>query len=466
MRIILTFLLVLIIAPPANSQVFNAKKITLDNGLEVIILPNDRAPVVTHSVWFKVGAADEPPTKSGMAHYFEHLMFKGTETLAPGEFSKIIKQLGGNGNAFTSQDTTAYYQNIASTHLKRVMELEADRMNNLVVPAEHFASEKKVVLEERRQRTENNPRALFTEQMRSALFINHPYGTPVIGWMNEIESYDWDAVKGFYETWYAPNNAVVIISGDTTVEEAKILANETYGHLKPKEIPSKARGKVAPAIGETVMSLYDKTIKQPSFQSLYLAPSSNQNYSDSLALSVLNEILNGGPTTRLYKSLVVEQKKAVNVGFSYQSSALDYGSIWMSGTPAKDVSPQELKALILAEIQKVIDDGVTEKETQEAITRLTDSIIFARDSISGPAMIFGHAYMTGSTIEEIENWPTELSKVTPQNIKNVATQYINSQAPWIRPPVTGYLYPEKMGAPKTDVSKENMATSNKEGSAE
>ena len=446
-KLIFLSLTVIFLCPNISyAKTFNAESFTLDNGLQVVVIPNHRAPIITHMIWYKVGAADETSGLSGMAHYFEHLMFKGTKTLAPGEFSKTVKSLGGNDNAFTGQDYTAYFQTISVRHLETLMKMETDRMMNLAPPEADFKSEKKVVLEERRQRTENDPRGLFSEQMRSALFVNHPYGTPTIGWMNEIKGYQWDDVKDFYHTWYAPNNAIVIISGDVTAPIVRPMIERTYGTLKPKELPIRKRPEVPPAIGGTEMTLRHPAIHQPSFQEIYLAPSSHQNKQDSLALQVLQEIMSGGPTTRLYKKLVVEQKKATSVSLSYQSSALDYGTIWLYGIPAQGVDLPALKNLIAQEIKTVIEQGVSEQETKEAIQRLQDQAVYARDSLSGPAMIFGHALTTGSTIDDIENWATDIATVTPKQVQEAAKQYLNPDAHWIRPPVTGYLYPEQKTA--------------------
>jgi zinc protease len=432
----------LLLAAPAHAKIFNAESFTLDNGLQVVVIPNHRAPVVTHSVWYKVGAADEPQGLSGMAHYFEHLMFKGTETVPPGVFSTTVKKLGGQHNAFTGHDYTAYYENISVEHLERMMKMEADRMVNLSVPPEHFQSEKQVVLEERRQRTDNNPVSLFTEQMKSHLFVNHNYGRPVIGWFNEIEGYEWEDVKKFYDAWYAPNNAIVVISGDITAKEVKPVAERTYGKLKPKELPPRKRTEVVPAIAETEMTLNHSSIHQPSLRQIFLAPNYKDNKQDALALQVLDEILSGGATTRLYKNLVVVQKKAISVGITYQGDAIDKGTIWIGATPAKDITLEELKNLIHAEIQDVIKNGVTKKETDEAIQRLQDSAVFARDSLQGPAMIFGYALANGGTIDDVENWSDDIAKVTPQAVQAAAAKYLDIKDPWIRPPVTGYLLPE------------------------
>ena len=456
MRIALTFFLVIFASHHSYGQekntqtiekkaTFGAESFTLDNGLQVVVIPNDRAPIVTHMAWYKVGAADEPYGSSGLAHYLEHLMFKGTKTLAPGEFSTTVKKLGGNDNAFTSQDYTAYFQSIAKEHLETVMAMEADRMQNLNPPEDHFTSEKKVVIEERRQRTENDPRGLFGEQLRNALYVNHPYGLPVIGWMHEIERYEWGDVKTFYDIWYAPNNAILIISGDVTARDVKPIAERTYGKVPAKDIIPRMRSEIPSAIGEGRIVLKHPSIHQPAFQKIYLAPSAAQNKDHALALQVLNEILDGGATTRLYRSIVVDQKKASSVSLGYQSSAVDSGAIYVSGVPLEGVSLEELEALIEAEIQKIIQDGVTEQEVRDAIQRLQDAAIFARDSVAGPAMIFGRALTTGSTIEDIEYWAYDIGQITGADIQEVAKLYLNKDEPYIRPPVTGYMLPQKEG---------------------
>lgn len=440
--LLLGFILTLILPITAgNANTFNAESFTLKNGLEVILIPNHRVPVVTHMIWYKVGAADELPGLSGMAHYLEHLMFKGTKKQKPGEFSKRVKELGGSDNAFTSQDYTAYFQSIPVQHLEEVMSREADRMVNLTPPPEHFASEKNVVIEERRQRTENDPRGLFFEQTRSALFINHPYGTPVIGWMNEIEKYEWEDVKKFYDKWYAPNNAILIVTGDITLKKLKPLVEKTYGKVKPKGLPERKRPEVPKATGDTLMTLEHKTILQDSFSQRFLAPAYHKNKKDALALSILQEIISSGPTTRLYKSLVVDQKKAISAGMSYTGQALDYGTISISARPINGTSLEEVENLLHAEIQNIIKNGVTKTEVSEAIQRLQDTAIFSRDSLSGPAMIFGYSISTGSTIDDIEYWTQNLEEITPKDVQRVTKKYLDINSPWVRTPVTAHLKP-------------------------
>lgn len=437
----LLFLLLLVTAFPARAQTFDAQEFTLQNGMQVVVIPNHRAPVVTHMVWIKVGGADNLPGRSGMAHYFEHLMFKGTKTMAPGDFSKIVKTLGGEDNAFTGQDYTAYFQSIAVENLPKVMEMEADRMQNLAPPEEHFKSEKAVVLEERRQRTDNDPRAMFNEQINSALYVNHPYGTPVVGWMDEIEKYDWADVKTYYDTWYAPNNAILVVSGDITAEKLKPLAEKYYGAIPKKNIPARLRPVIPPAPAQTLLTLEHPSVHQSVFQKIYLAPSESKERQDSLALQVLAEIMNGGPTARLYKSIVVDQKKATSVAFDYNSTMLDYGAIIVGATPSANSTPEETGRLLDAEIRKVIDSGVTEAEVKRAVQSLQDDAIFARDSVAGPAMIFGSALTTGSTVSDVENWAQDIAKVTPASVKAAAAKYLDDAQAWIRPPVTGYLLP-------------------------
>lgn len=450
------FLVLAILAfpQPAIAQTFGAQEFKLENGLQVVVIPNHRAPVVTSMLWLKVGAADELPGLSGMAHYLEHLMFKGTAKMAPGEFSRTVKMLGGNDNAFTSQDYTAYFQSIAVEHLPRMLEMEADRLVNLSPPADHYASEKKVVIEERKQRTDNDPREEFGEQMNSALFINHPYGTPIIGWMAEIERYEWPDVKSFYDVWYAPNNAVLVVSGDITAEKIKPIVEKHFGAIPKKVIPERKRPEVPPAVGETFVKVQDASVHQSVYQKMFIGPSDSNAKEDSLALQVLSEILSGGPSARLYTSIVIDQKKATNASFRYYSSALDYATISISGTPAANVSPAELGEALDAEITKVIEHGVTDTEVRLAIQRLQDQAVFARDSLTGPAMVFGVALTTGSTVKDVEFWSDDIAKVTAKQVQDAAGKYLDARTPWIRPPVTGHLLPAPLEAQDGDATPE------------
>lgn len=425
-----------------KEKIFNAESFMLDNGMKVVVIPNHRAPVVTHMVWHKVGAADEATGKSGIAHFLEHLLFKGSENVPPGEFSRRVRALGGNDNAFTSQDYTAYYQSIATEHLETVMTMEADRMRGLAPPLEEVESERLVILEERRQRTENNPQNHFAEQMQYALFANHPYGTPVIGWLHEMETLDWNAAKTFYDRWYAPNNALLIVSGDITAKELRPLAEKIYGPVEKRDVPERQRTSVPPFPGKIRMVLNDPSIHQPSLNILFRVPSFNTDKETSLALQVLQEIMSGSATTRLYKSLVVDQKLATGASLSYRDTALNETQLWLSARPAENVSLETLEEAVLQELRALIRDGVTNDELAEAKTRMQDAAAFARDSLSGPAMIFGTNLITGATVEDIEYWPYQIEKVTAEQVQNAAARYINPDNMDKRPYVTGYLLPE------------------------
>ncbi len=435
-------------APPerqieVRSKVFNAESFTLDNGMRVVVIPNHTAPVVTHMVWYGVGAMDEPPGQSGIAHFVEHLMFKGTDKIAPGEFSKTVRALGGNDNAFTSQDITAYYQSIATEHLETVMTMEADRMNNLTFPAEEVDSERLVVLEERRQRTENDPSGYFFEQMNTMLFPNHPYGNPVIGWLHEMEALTRDNVMAFYNKWYAPNNAILIVSGDITGTELKPLAEKTYGTLPREDVPQREWTDVPPLLALPKLVLHHPTIRQPLVRRMYRVPSAAQDKKESLALEVLASIMGDGSTARFYKSLVVDQKVATGANFSYSGTALSDARLGIGATPADGVAPEQLEQAIDKELRKLIEEGVTAQELAEAKTRLVDAATFARDSLSGPAMIFGYALITGHTIDDIEYWPYDIQAVTLDDVNAAARKYLNPDSYNKRPYVTGYLLPEK-----------------------
>lgn len=435
-------------AAPASEKVFNAQTITLDNGLQVVVVTNHRAPVVTHMVWYKVGAADEAPGKSGIAHFLEHLMFKGSAViggadLKPGEFSHVIRALGGQDNAFTGQDYTAYFQSISSHYLEKVMRMEAGRMRGMALPPQEVESERDVILEERRQRTDNDPRGRFEEQMEAAAYINHPYGTPVIGWLHEMEQLTREDAKSFYEKWYAPNNAILIVSGDVEAEKVFKLAQDIYGNIPAqKDIPQRRRT-ISPAFNSlTTVTLEHPIIREPVLQTLYRVPSAHEDSKTSHALEVLEEIMGGGSTSRLYKALVVDQKIATNAGLSYRSTAWDDAELWIYANPVPGQVLETLKTALDKELRTLIKDGITHTELEEAKTRMQDKAAYARDSLTGPAMVIGSFLANGSTLDDIEYWPERIAEVTAQQVQEVAKHYLNPDSPADSPPVVGYLLPE------------------------
>jgi zinc protease len=424
-----------------SGKVFDAKTTTLENGLQVVVVENNRAPVVTHMIWYRVGAADEPRGKSGIAHFLEHLMFKGSGDLKPGEFSKIVRNLGGNDNAFTSQDYTAYFQSIATEHLEKVMSMEAGRMRGMNAPEDEVNSERKVILEERRQRTDNDPRAQFAESLNAAMFVNHPYGTPVIGWAHEMETLSQKDAMDFYNHWYAPNNAILVVSGDVEAQDVFDLARKTYGTLEKADVPKRERTISPPLVGTKTLTFTDKTIRQPLLQRIFRAPSFRENKDQSLALQVMKDIVGSGSTSRLYKSLVIDQKLATSAGLSYDGTAWDDGTITVYASPAEGVDMDTLQKAIDSELQKLITEGVTEAELNDSLTRLQAEAIYARDSLSGPAMIIGYSLITGSTLDDVEYWPRDIAKVTAKQVQKAAARYLDHTAAGISY-VTGYLMPE------------------------
>ncbi len=430
-------------------KIFNAKTFTLKNGLQVVVVENHRVPVVTHMVWYKVGAADEPRGKSGIAHFLEHLMFKGQSypklgEIAPGEFSKIIRSLGGHDNAFTAQDYTAFFQTVASKHLETIMRMEAGRMRGLSLSDKDVLSERNVIIEERRQRIDNDPRAKFNEQMNEALFPNHPYSIPIIGWLHEMKTLSREDAKSFYDLWYAPNNAILVVSGDVTVNQVRKLAEKTYGIIPAaKNLPVRKRTKSPPFIAKTSVSLTHPVVKEPVFERKYRVPSSRENMKESLALQVLEEIMDGGPTSRLYKSLVVEKKIASSVSLSYNSFAWNDTTLSVSAIPSKGYSLKDVENAIDKELLAIINNGIGEKELSEAKRRMQADAIYARDSITGPAMVIGYTLATGSSLDDLEYWPQHVEEITAKQVQDVARRYLNPDKLPKNPPVSGYLHPPK-----------------------
>lgn len=430
--------LVLCFATPARAGVFDPAHFTLSNGLEVVVVSDHRAPVVTHMVWYRVGAADEAPGKSGIAHFLEHLMFKGTEKLGPGEASRIIARIGGNENAFTSHDYTAYYQTVAPSMLDTVMGIEADRMVNLKLDHENVLSERDVILEERRTRTDNSDAAKFGEQVNAAMFLAYPYRIPVIGWEHEIRQLSQADAIAFYQRWYAPNNAILIVAGDVTAATVRALAEKHYGPIPRREIGRRDRVDEPPQLAPRRLSMTSAQVGQARFARRYLAPSHAHGASEHmLALEVLTEILGGGTTSRFYRSLVVEAKVAVSAGSWYGGDDIGPSIFGFYGSPAQGKTVEDVETAIDAEISKLLDQGVTADELADAIKRLTRSAIFARDSVTAPARIIGASLASGLSIEEIESWPDRVAKVTAEDVAKAARAVLA-----IERSVTSTLLPE------------------------
>jgi len=403
--------------PAAAQQVVSST--TLDNGLEVVVIEDHRAPVAVHMVWYRAGSADEPVGTSGIAHYLEHLLFKGTDTLAPGEFSQIVAQNGGSDNAFTSYDYTAYFQRVAADRVGLMMQMEADRMVNLNITQEGILAEREVVIEERNQRTENDPAALMREQMRAALYLNHPYGVPIIGWRHEMVSLSLEDALDFYARHYAPNNAVVIVAGDVDPEEIFALAEQHYGPISANpEIGQRARPQEPPHMAPRRMVFADARVAQPYVLRSYLAPERDSGAQrEAAALQLLSEVLGGSQTSVLAEAMQFGSETALYVGTGYAATSLDDTTFTLVAVPKPGVSLDAIEA----EMDGVIADFLAAGDIDDdQLARIKFQIkaagIYEEDSVNRLANRYGRALTSGLTIEDVQAWPALLQEITEEEI--------------------------------------------------
>ncbi len=426
----------LIVAGTARAAVFSPTVFTLPNGLTCVVVEDHIAPVVTQMLWYKVGSGDELRGKSGVAHFLEHLMFKGTRKVKPGDFSKTVARNGGNDNAFTSWDFTAYFQSIAKDRLPLIMQLEADRMQNLQISDGVLLPERDVILAERRQTLESNPSARLNEAVDAAFFRNSAYHTPILGWRAEMEHLNVADETAWYKRWYAPNNAILVVSGDVTPAEFRTLAEKYFGPVPRKDIPQHARPQEPPFTVEQTIVLRDGQVRQPSVERLYPAPNfRTAQGSEAYALEVGAEIIGGDNASRLYNHLVVEQRLASGAAAGYSQDTVDPRGFTIVASPAAGIDINKLTGAIDAEVTALVKDGVTEQELAAAKQRLTQAATLARDSVTGPAEIFGQALAIGEDVDAVEKWPEHIDAVTKADVdaalKKVLTQ----------PATTGKLLP-------------------------
>ena len=436
--------IMLAIAPTQVLAQPRTSEFKLSNGMDVVVIPDHRAPVVTHMVWYKVGAADEPKGVSGIAHFLEHLMFKSTDKIPLGEFSKIVARLGGQDNAFTGHDVTSYFQRISKERLETVMDMEADRMVNLRLTEKEVLTERDVILEERRSRIENNPAAIMDEQMNAALYYSHPYGIPVIGWEHEMAKLSPQDALTFYKHFYAPNNAILVVAGDVTAEEVKTLAEKTYGKIptNPSVGTTRFRPQDPPPRAARRVNYSDPRAGNASFHRDYVVPSyTTAKPGEAEALDLLMKIVGDGATSRIYKQVVVEEKIASSAGGAYSGSGLDYGTISLYAVSADgaDMLPK-IEASIDKVIADVRDNGVTEAELNRARSSYIADYIYENDDQASLARRYGWGLALGRTVAQIEGWPDALGKVTVADIKRVAGEYLD-----LKRSVSGYLTPSPEG---------------------
>jgi zinc protease len=423
---------------------------TLQNGLEAVVIEDHRAPVVTHMMWYKIGSADEPRGKSGIAHFLEHLMFKGTETVAPGAFSATVEAQGGNDNAFTYYDYTGYFQRVAADRLELMMTMEADRMRGLILSEDNVKTERAVIIEERAQRTDSDPGSLFGEQRRAAQYLNHPYGTPVIGWKHEAEALTREDALSFYHTYYAPNNAVLVVAGDVNPDEVKAMAEAHYGPVAPTPgLGERHRVTEPPQLAERRLTMADPRVAQPYVIRSYLAPERNSGaQKQAAALTVLAELLGGNSTTSLLARALQfgDAPKAIYTSASYDGLSLDISDFGFVAVPTPNTSLADLEAAVDGVLADFLKNGVDQVAFDRIKRQLRAAEIYARDNVDGLARKYGTALTSGLRVADVQAWPEILQAVTPEEVLAAAREVLNRNNA-----VTGWL--ERADTPKAEVGQ-------------
>ena len=410
---------------------------TLPNGLQVVVIQDHRTPVVTQMIWYKVGSADETPGKSGLAHFLEHLMFKGTAKHPAGEFSQTVLKIGGSENAFTSTDYTGYFQRVPRDQLAKMMEFEADRMTGLVLKDENVLPERDVVLEEYNLRVANNPEARLNEQVMAALYLNHPYGRPVIGWHHEIEQLGREDALAFYRRFYAPNNAILVIAGDVEVNEVRPLVEETFGKVAAQPaIPARRiRPQEPEPVAPRTVTLADPHVEQPSVRRFYLVPSAAATSpGEAPALDVLAQLMGGGSNSYLYRALVVDHPLAVSASAAYQGTSLDPTQFSVAASPRPGVDFSTVEQAIDGVIADVAQNPARAEDLERVKTQLIAEAIYAQDNQATLARWYGGALTSGQSIEDIRSWPDRIRAVTAEQVRDAAKKWLDKKRS-----VTGYL---------------------------
>ncbi|MDW3182972.1 pitrilysin family protein [Roseobacter sp.] len=413
----------------------------LDNGMQVVVVEDHRAPVVQHMVWYRAGSADEPKGSSGVAHFLEHLLFKATDTLEAGELSATVARNGGRDNAFTSYDYTAYFQRVAADRLELMMRMESDRMRNIRLTEENIETERDVIIEERNQRTENNPNALFGEQIAAAQYLNHRYAVPIIGWMHEMQTLDMEDALGFYEIYYSPNNAILVVSGDVTPEEVRTLAEKYYGVIPANpDLPERIRTEEPPQTAERRLIFRDARVAQPYVRRSYLAPERDPGAQEkAAALTFLAEILGGGTTSYLTDALQFDTQIATYSAAFYRGVSLDDTTFNLIVVPRPDVSLQEAEDALDAAVAQFLIDGVDPEQLDRIKLQIRADQIYARDDVDRIANRYGQALSSGLTVEDVQAWPDVLEAVTAEDIIEAARDVFDKRAS-----VTGWLMREEV----------------------
>ena len=404
-----------------------AKKFTLSNGMQVVVVENNRAPVIAQMIWYNFGSNVEQKGKSGLAHFMEHLMFKGTKKHPDSYYSNFISKIGGSENAFTSYDYTAYYQIYPSEHFEKIIELEADRMKNLTLTKKNVEIEKNVILEERFQRIESDPSSLLDESMRSILYPNHPYGRPIIGWKHEIMELNYDDVKKFYKTHYEPRNAILVISGDINLKKAKEIVKKNFSKIKNSNT-SKFKETLDPNLNSQVfVEKKHSTVKQDIWKKLYRADSYNKSIKRGIALDLGMKIIAGGTSSLLYDEFVNKKKIFSMIGGFYQGLSRGEGYIYFYAIPNEKIEPKKIDNLIMEKIKILVKNELSLKRLETEKKKYFYDSIYRMDGILKPSEIYGEALTVGLTLSEVENWNKNLDDITIELVKEEMLKFIENK---------------------------------------
>src|SRR5579862_6800498 len=423
-------------APAEEPKVF---QFALQNGLSVLVIPDHRAPIVTQMVWYRVGAMDDPPGLSGLAHFFEHMMFRGTPTVPGDQFARTVARNGGEDNAFTTEDYTAFYEQVPKDRLSLVMGLDADRMINLDLSDGNVRTERDVVLEERRMRIDNDPQALLREQMDAALDLSHPYGRPVIGWPEEVRRIGRSEAQGYYSRHYAPNNAILVVAGDVSPDQVRLEAEASYGKVPARQLVPRPDYTQPPRLAETRLTMYSEDVKQPQLMRLYRVPSYTEaSPGEAEALDVLAQLLGGDATSTLYRELVITRRLASDAGASYSGYMRDAGEFEVYAAPRPGVKMEAIEQAIDSILRDYSTTLAKSADIERAKTRLVASAVYQRDNQLDLASAYGQALAIGLTVDDVREWPNRIRAVTGDEIRDAAAQDVIK-----REAVTGFLLPGK-----------------------
>src|SRR6266545_2163023 len=420
---VLTLLVLLAAASAAAAQPSPVTEATLDNGLRVLVLEDHRNSIATVQTWYRVGARNEVPGETGLAHFLEHMMFKGTPTHGKGQFALLVEQNGGQDNAFTSHDETSYYANIAADRVDLVLGLEADRMRQLLLDPKEIESERQVVMEERRTRTEDDPDGFLSEEFLAAAYKAHPYGWPVIGWMDDIQRINPKELRAFYDRYYQPNNALLVVAGDVDTRRVIARAREAFGRIPRGAAPPTMDAVEPPQLAERRVLVYKADARAPIVYIGFHVP--NYSSKDAPALELLSTILQEGRASRLYRSLVYERRLALSIGGDYTYLSQDPNLFWFSGTPLPGQTYETLERAIMAEIERVKNEPVPDEELERAKNQIEAAFVWRQDSVYSRASSVARFELTGSW-RNSESFVPLIRQVTAADLQRAARAYFQT----------------------------------------